>query len=226
MFVKKKRMFIILSVIILALSVCFTDAIIKPNYFIKSGVKIIFYLAIPSLYFLFNKKDRKDFKQLFYPNKKDFLKTLLLGLSLYIIMVIGYFLTKDIIDFSNLPKNLENNMGINKDNLIFVAFYVSIVNSFLEEFFYRGYAFFTLKKYTNRTLAYLFSASIFAFYHVGMMLESFNIPTLFLMVIGIFIGGCIFNTLNEKSKNIYPSWIVHMFVNFAMNTVGFILFNI
>ena len=43
---------------------------------------------------------------------------------------------------------------------------------------------------------------------------------------GLIVGGCIFNYLNEKNDNIYPSWFVHMFANFAINTVGFILFGI
>ena len=41
-----------------------------------------------------------------------------------------------------------------------------------------------------------------------------------------FAGGCIFNFLNEKCGNIYPSWLVHLCANLAINTVGFILFGI
>ena len=32
--------------------------------------------------------------------------------------------------------------------------------------------------------------------------------------------------LNELNNNIYSSWFVHMFANFAINTVGFILFGV
>ena len=42
----------------------------------------------------------------------------------------------------------------------------------------------------------------------------------------IDVGGCIFNYLNEMNGNIYPSWFVHMFANFGINTVGFILFGV
>ena len=47
-----------------------------------------------------------------------------------------------------------------------------------------------------------------------------------LLLFGLIIGGCIFNYLNEKNDNIYVSWIVHMFINFGINTVGGILFGI
>lgn len=222
---KKRSIYIIISVILLALSVCLVDAIIKPNYVIKSIVKIIFYLLVPMIYFIINKDELKDFKQLFYPNKKDFLKTILLSISVYLTIVIGYFLVRNFIDFSNVTSNLINNMGITPNNFIYVTIYISFLNSFLEEFFYRGYAFITLKKHIDRKIAYIFSASLFAIYHVGMILESFHFPDIILVVIGLFMGGCLFNYLNEKSNNIYPSWIVHMFTNFGINTVGFILFS-
>lgn len=223
---KKRSTYIIISVLILALSVCFTDAIIKPNYIIKSIIKIIFYLLIPTLYFIFNKDELNDFKKLFIPNKKDIPKTIILSLLVYITIVMGYFATKNIIDYSNVTNNLTNNMGININNFIYVTLYIALVNSFLEEFFYRGYAFITLKKHLNKKTSYIFSASIFAIYHIGMILESFVFPDIILVVLGLFIGGCIFNYLNESRNNIYPSWIVHMFTNFAINTIGFILFNI
>ena len=195
---KKRSTYIIISVIILALSVCFIDAIIKPNYIIKSIIKIIFNLLIPTI----------------------------LSVSIYLFFVLGYFLVRNFIDFSNITTNLTNNMGIDKNNFIFVTLYISFINSFLEEFFYRGYAFITLKKHINKKTAYIFSSSIFTIYHIGMLTDFFKFPEIILMIIGLFIGGCIFNYLNEKTNNIYPSWIVHMFTNFGINTIGFILFGI
>lgn len=223
---KKRSTYIIISVIILALSVCFIDAIIKPNYIIKSIIKIIFYLLIPTIYFIINKDELKDFKSLFIPTKKDILKTTILSVSIYLFFVLGYFLVRNFIDFSNITTNLTNNMGIDKNNFIFVTLYISFINSFLEEFFYRGYAFITLKKHINKRTAYIFSSSIFTIYHIGMLTDFFKFPDIILMIIGLFIGGCIFNYLNEKTNNIYPSWIVHMFTNLGINTIGFILFGI
>ena len=100
------------------------------------------------------------------------------------------------------------------------------MNSFLEEFFFRGFGFITLKKYTTRKVAYIFSSVLFAIYHVGMLVGMFGFGALLLLLFGLIIGGCIFNFLNELNDNVYPSWFVHMFANFAINTVGFILFGI
>ncbi|MDO4608363.1 MAG: CPBP family glutamic-type intramembrane protease, partial [Clostridia bacterium] len=75
-------------------------------------------------------------------------------------------------------------------------------------------------------LAYLFSSVIFAFYHIGMTAGWVALPIFICGFVGLIAGGVIFNYLNDKHENIYSSWLVHMFINFGINTVGFILFGI
>lgn len=58
-----------------------------------------------------------------------------------------------------------------------------------------------------------------------MMIGWFDITVFVLTLSALFIGGLIFNYLNEKFESIYISWLIHMFANFAINTIGFILFN-
>ena len=101
-----------------------------------------------------------------------------------------------------------------------------IVKPFLEEFFFRGYGFLVLKRHTGRGAAYLFSAVAFALYHVGMLMGMFSVWVWLLILAGLVIGGGIFDWLDEKSGSVYSSWFVHMFANFAINTVGFILFGV
>ena len=176
------------------------------------------------LFFVKNKNAFGEFKRLFIFKKKGILKALLLGLGVYGFILGAYFLLRGVIDFSGVTSNLTEGMGITAQSFIFVAIYISLANSFLEEFFFRGFGFITLKKYVPRWVAYLFSSSLFAVYHVGMLVGMFDFGALMLMMLGLVVGGCIFNYLNEANENIYPSWFVHMFANFAINTIGFILF--
>lgn len=222
----KKNAYIVLTITVFSIIVSFIDAVIRPDYFIKIPIKILFFLVLPAIFFVINKEELKEFKKLFIFKKRGILKSLLLGIAIYTVILLSYFLTKNIIDFSNVTSNLTEGMGIGVDNLLYVSLYVSLMNSFLEEFFFRGYGFITLKKYTTRKFAYLFSSSIFAIYHVGMLVGMFGIGALSLLLLGLIIGGCIFNYLNEINDNIYSSWFVHMFADFAINTVGLILFGV
>lgn len=220
----KKSVYIAASVLVFSIFVDLIDAVIKPNYFVKIPIKLVFFLALPLIFFLVNKTELGEFKKLFVFRRRGLVKSLLLGAAVYAVILTAYFLLRDVIDFSRVTSSLTEGMGITADNFIYVSLYISLMNSFLEEFFFRGYGFITLKKYTSRKLAYIFSSCVFAVYHIGMLIGMFGVGALALLMFGLIAGGCIFNYLNEKNENIYSSWFVHMFANFAINTVGMILF--
>lgn len=220
----KAQKYIIIAITTFAcLCMGLVDAVIQPGYLIKSVIKIVLFLLLPIIYSLIDKNC--DLKRLFKPNKKGFLLALGLGGAVYAVILGAFLLFKDVFDFSSLTSSLTESTGVNKTNFIFVALYISFANSLLEEFFFRGFAFLTLKDYSNRTVAYIVSAALFAAYHIAMMIGWFGLPVILLSLLGLFAGGIIFNFFNEKYNNIYLSWLIHMFSNFATNTIGFILFN-
>lgn len=216
--------YIILIVIFGCIVMAITDVILKPTYIIKSIIKIIFFLIIPLIYFVKNKDNK--IKDILIPSKKGLIKSLFLGAIIYILIIGAYLLIKQFYDFSPITNLLMNNVGVNSNNFIFVAIYISFCNSLLEEFFFRGFAFLLTIKYLGRKWAYLFSSFMFAIYHIAIMIGWFS-PFLFILaMLGLISGAYIFNYLDEKNDNIYNSWMVHMAANFAINTVGFILFGI
>ena len=159
-------------------------------------------------------------------SKKDFIYSLLLGIGIYFVILSAYFVLKSLINLDNIIEVLDKNLKINKRNFLFIAIYISFINSLLEEFFFRCFIFLNLKKLKGRKFAYIVSSLAFAIYHVAIMGSWFS-PIIFMIaMIGLFFGGIIFNFLNEKSENIYNSWIAHMMANFSINTIGFIMFRI
>ena len=101
--------------------------------------------------------------------------------------------------------------------------YISIVNSFLEEFFFRGFSY-TLLKSRGRAFAYTICSIVFALYHVAMMIGWYDWWVFSLAIVALFGAGIIFHLLNERTGTIYTSWIVHMCSNLGINTVGLLLF--
>lgn len=217
-----KKLHIPILVIIACIVMCIVDAVIQPGYAIKSAIKIIMFLLIPIVYGLFLKEF--NIKNLMKPDKKGLCIALCLGFVIYGVVLGAYWIFKDVFDFSALTGSLNETTGVNKSNFIWVAIYISFVNSLLEEFFFRGFSFITLKKLTSRRFAYVFSSMVFALYHIAIMIGWFGLPVILISLVGLFIGGMIFNRFDEKSENIYLSWLIHMFANFATNTIGFILF--
>ena len=221
-----KKIYILLSVLLFSLAVTFIDAVVHPPYFSKIPIKILFFLALPMLFFAFRREEWNEFKALFRFRKKGLFISFLLGTAIFSVILGGYFVLRGVIDFSGVTSSLTEGMGITADNFIWVAVYISVMNSFLEEFFFRGFGFITLKKYVNVRFAYFFSPVLFAVYHVGMLLGMFHPAVLVLILSGLIAGGLIFNALNDRFGNIYPSWFVHMAANFAINTIGLILFDV
>lgn len=220
-----KKSFLMFAIVItFCIIMAVVDGVLQANYLAKSAIKLILFAGFPVLYAVLCKG--LYVKSLFAFDKKGIKRALGLCISVYVVILGAYLLLKDVFDFSAITGALTKNAGVNRGNFAFVALYISFVNSFLEEFFFRGFAFLTLKRIVSRKIAYLFSAAAFAVYHIAMMIGWFSVPLFLIVLAGLFAGGLILNYLNEKSGTIYPSWFVHMFANFAINTIGFMLFGI
>lgn len=217
-----KKMQIPILVIIACTVMGIVDAVIQPGYAVKSFIKIIMFLLIPLIYGFFNKA--VHVKKLFQPDKKGIMIALVSGIGVYAVVLGAYLAFKDVFDFSALTKSLNETTGVNKSNFLWVALYISFVNSLLEELFFRGFSFILLKKIVSTRFAYVFSSLTFALYHIAMMIGWFGVPVIVISLIGLFAGGMIFNKFDEKSETIFLSWLIHMFANFATNTIGFMLF--
>ena len=221
---KKKTLAIMVMVLLFCVVMAVVDGVTQANYFIKSAIKLGVFLVLPVIYALFDKEWKM--KTLFIMNRQGMTLALGLCIPLYVVIVGGYLLLKDVFDFSAITGTLTANIGVHRNNFIWVSLYISLVNSLLEEFFFRGIAFLSLRRVASNRFAYLFSATVFALYHVAMMIGWFSAELFTIVLAGLFIGGGVFNYLDAKSGSVYPSWFVHMFANFAINTIGFMLFGI
>ena len=218
---KKSTLAVILTAVLCCGMMALVDGVLMPGYAVKSIIKLVLFLLCP---FLLSKADGSIHAlEAFRLQKQGLHKPLLLGIGLYALILCAYFLVRGVFDFSAVAGSLTESAGVTKDNFLFVAVYISFVNSLLEEFFFRGFLFGNLKALHSRRFAYLFSSVVFALYHVAMMLGWFGLPLFLLCMAGLTAGGMIFNWLNEKQGNLYASWFVHMFANFAINTIGFML---
>lgn len=201
------------------------DSKINPGYIYKSIFKLIVFMIIPMIY-TYKNKNINLLDMFKVKSRKYLLYSLFIGLMVYAIIMFAYLILKNFIDLENIKRILDNNLNVNRDNFIFISIYISFVNSLLEEFFFRGFLFLNLNKLILSKYAYIVSSLAFAIYHVAIMANWFNVGLFIIAMTGLFVGGLIFNYLNDKGSNIYGSWLVHMMANFAINTVGFIMFGI
>lgn len=211
---------IVLLVFICCGIMALIETVIEPAYAMKSAAKAAVFLVVPLLFFRAAKI--KLFDHPLALDQKSVLKLLALGSLIYAVIIGGYGLTLHLFDYASLVQSLSADQRVDNNSFLWVALYISLGNSFLEEFLFRRIAFLQLSRHTSRKTAYLFSSVTFAVYHIAMIGTSFPPPLLVLVLIGLTAGGLIFDCADEKSKTIYNSWIIHMFADFAIMTIWYL----
>ena len=218
-----RKNYVLVSTVLCALAMAFVDGVIQPPYALKSVVKILLFLCVPLGYFgIFRAWD--SLKDLFLLKKRELAVALALGIGAFLVITGGYMLVSRFFNLDDAIWQMTAEGGVNPENFLYVSIYISLVNSLLEEFFFRGYAFLNLKKLSSRRFAYLFSAVLFAVYHLGMVSGNGNPLIWGGALILLTAAGLILNALNERSGSILTSWLLHMCANLAINTVGFYVF--
>ena len=170
----------------IALAVCCIamsaiELIFTPTYFVKAAIKLALFVIIPISLILVRKET--SILRFFKPNRKTLFPMLLFGVIMYAFILGAYFLLGKYFDLSNITSSLDE-IGVTKQNFIFVALYIAVCNSFLEEFIFRGFGFIGLSEKIGEKAACIFSAICFALYHVTMMIGWYSFGP------GCRKGGC------------------------------------
>jgi membrane protease YdiL (CAAX protease family) len=151
-----------------------------------------------------------------------FLYGIPLGIIAALAIVITYLKLQDQIDWSLLKSYLDKK-NITATTFFLVFSYITFGNSFLEELFFRGWVFRTISAW-NISFAYIFSALLFAVYHLSIFSTWFSGWILLFVLFGLFMSGCLFSFLYHKTSSIWSAWIVHIFADTAIVVIGYLLF--
>ena len=94
----KKAVFMVAIIVVFCIFMAVIDGILKADYFIKSAIKVVLFLILPILYACYD-KDLK-IKEIFRPDKKGIILAGCLCVLVYVIILGGYLLMRNVFDFS------------------------------------------------------------------------------------------------------------------------------
>ncbi|MBQ7766992.1 MAG: CPBP family intramembrane metalloprotease [Lachnospiraceae bacterium] len=215
----KKLLTIIISAVIAVAVMCAVESVLQPGYIWKSVIKItMFFGSVVLFYLIF--KDEKIKGHFIIKNKKAFAVSSVIALLTIGVILGAYALIQDYVDSNQIQDSLLNKEKVSVDNFLYVALYISAVNSFLEEIFFRGLLFLQVKKLGYRQLAYHLSAICFAIYHIGIVTSWFNLWVFFLVIFLLYVAGVILNFAAEKCDSFLGSWVIHIAANIGINAIG------
>lgn len=208
----RKIIGVIFPIISIAL-LLWTEQCLTIAYGWKTACKIILFFVMPLLLF---RTMRFPFVRHRQVSRQQFFFPILLGFILILLILGTFILIRPYLDIEQIIRSLYS-ISITKTTFPFIAIYIVIGNSFVEEFFFRG----TLPMlFGTSPLRFVLPPFFFAIYHVTIFLQWFSLPLLLLAVIGLWIGGLLFQVLNNKSGTIYPGWIVHIFADVSIIWIG------
>ena len=210
----KRKNLIILAVILACLTMAFVEAVIRPGYVIKACIKLLLFTGTAAAL---------GAKGLF--RREGLGLGLLLGCGIFTVILLSFFLFRPFIDLDAIAGGLLDKEGISRENFLWAALYISIVNSFLEELLFRGLGYLQLRRHAPEGFAMVFSAAAFAAYHIAILDGWFTWWVWGLCMLGLFLGGLIFNFLDRRGS-LLPSWLAHAGANLAINTIGMLMFGL
>ncbi len=108
------------------------------------------------------------------------------------------------------------------DHFFLFAPFLCIVNSGLEEYYWRWFVYGQLRRSMPMTAAALLSALGFTLHHIVVLAA--YVPDVSIVVLlnaGVFAGGVIWAVLYEKRASLYAPWLSHMVVDAAIMVAAY-----
>ena len=211
---KRKAFTIIFAMVLVCAVMAYMESVVQPGYAAKSCVKVLLFSAA-----VFGCGVRGVFR------REGLGLGLLLGGAIFAVILGAFFLFRPFIDLNAIAGGLLEKEGISRENFLWAALYISVVNSLLEELLFRGLGYLELRKFAPEPFAMVFSAAAFAAYHVAILDGWLNWWVYALCMLGLFLGRLIFNFLDRRG-GILPGWLAHAGANLAINTIGLIMFGL
>ncbi len=167
---------------------------------------------------------RKYFAKMFGGQKnKSIIWGTISGIAILLAVAVTYFFLSDFLtQFSTNFRTKAEDLNFLKHYILF-SFFLSVIHSFIEEYYWRWFIFNGLKLKMKVLSAAIIGSLGFASHHFLILTEFFP---LYLSAIGtatIFAAGLMWSRIYIKSGNIWGGWISHFCADMAIMTVGYFL---
>ncbi len=222
----KLRILLVLLILLPPFAIFLSRIFFESNYFFSSLYKIIFLFPIFfAIYF-----EKKSIKNALFENfelsslKKHLKKSLFLGLLLASIYFSSFLIFRNYLDLEFVKEKLNLLIALDAKKLVFVGAYIIVINSLLEEYFWRSFLFAKFKTVAPKVLAYFVPALAFSFHHVMFYYDWFSLPFFITVTFGLVVYSLIMNKIFDYSKDLFSCWLIHSLVDIVQITIAFMIF--
>ncbi len=101
------------------------------------------------------------------------------------------------------------------------ALFLSLMNSLIEEYYWRWFVFGRLREVAVVALACLLAGVSFAAHHVVLLAQFFPLAWAFLLGGCVGIGGVLWSLMYHRQGTLAGAWVSHMIVDIGLMWVGY-----
>ncbi|MEK6867230.1 MAG: type II CAAX endopeptidase family protein [Nanoarchaeota archaeon] len=224
----QKTALLLSCIFIPPLFLLFVRAFSTPTYVTSSLYKIVFLLPLVYRYYFHKKSCWNALVEGFSFTHFQKYISHALGWGMLFAGLYGstFFLFKDMLSFSLISSTLESFASITPANILFIGLYIIVVNSLLEEFFWRGFFFNELHTLYGWFAAYVLTAVGFSLYHVAFFYSWFPFGLVLLATLGLFVYSLFMCMLFQKYQDLFTCWLIHALVDVVQIAIALWLFGL
>jgi membrane protease YdiL (CAAX protease family) len=185
----------------------------------------IFMLVVPMLWVW---GIMKETPRLMKPTRKGLGLGVGFGLVVTGVMWVIYLWLRNTPLLAGTPEQLKDTLeGFNVGTpLAFAVFalFISLVNSSMEEYYWRWFLFGEFKRLKGPVVGILISSGFFAMHHVMMLQKFLTSADAWIGVIVfsalISVGGAVWCWITHKSGSVFGAWISHLIIDAGIMLMG------
>jgi membrane protease YdiL (CAAX protease family) len=157
-------------------------------------------------------------------NKRSFLFGLASGL-IFLAAILGvYFSWQDYFQqYAYLIKEKVENLGISGVKFLVFAVFLSLIHSFIEEYYWRSFVFRGLLGLVKFWPAMIIAGAGFALHHYLLLSQFFPWPIVVLFGTIVGAAGAWWSWVYSKTNSLLGAWISHVFSDLAVMIVAYFL---
>ncbi len=119
---------------------------------------------------------------------------------------------------------VEHDVGLTTPlRFVLFALYLILVNSAMEEYVWRWFAFIHCETLVGARGAVVLSGLFFTLHHTITFAVQFAPAAAALASLGVFVGGCTWSWCYRRYRSVWPGWISHAFADLAGLWIGWTL---
>ncbi len=136
-------------------------------------------------------------------------------LAIVIFWGLYYALADRLLDEAVIIEKIKERFHVRAENIFWVAPLTIFVNSFVEEFFYRGFAFGQLVR-RNAWVGYLLPAATFTAQHLAFTYHWTGWAPIVMGVVALTTFALVLQWIYAACDTLVAAWVIHMFGDVAM----------